>query len=155
MHSMLHNTNPRPLLTPSVPRPRHFSGAGRTIRREVGGWQMQCTKLCLKRPNKSQCIQTKVSVVGTRAYGSISATPRSKSTNATDPQSTDKNKLAQIRHTIAFCLTNHATSFQSSAQASHFGSSSHITNDGANKRKKTAAMRNTARMGSQLLQIKT
>ena len=34
-----HNTMPviPPFLPPSVPRPRHFSGAGRTIRREAGG----------------------------------------------------------------------------------------------------------------------
>ena len=37
--TMQHNTMPviPPFLPPSVPRPRHFSGAGRTIRREAGG----------------------------------------------------------------------------------------------------------------------
>ena len=154
MHSMLHNTNPRPLLTPSVPRPRHFSGAGRTIE---GRWRV-ANAMSEALPQKAKQEPYSDKSLGCR-YSSIwlnLCNSKVQKHNTTELQSTDKNKLAQIRHTIASCLTNHATSFQSSVQASHQGSPSHITNDGANTRKKkTAAMRNTARMGSQLLHINT
>ena len=145
MHSMLHNTNPRLLkLLRSLARDTLVAQTAQP----KGGEGGKCNEQSFAGQIRAVFRQkSRLSVLEHMAQSLQLQDP--KSTTQLSSNQLIKTSL-HIRHTIAFYLTNHAISFQSSVQASHQGSSSHISNDGGNKRKKTAAMRNTARMGSQL-----
>ena len=146
MHSMLHNTNPRLLkLLRSLARDTLVAQAAQPKGGEGGKCNEQ--SFASKGQIRAVCRQkSRLSVLEHMAQ----------SLQLQDPKSTTQlsfNQLTKtslhIRHTIAFYLTNHAISFQSSVRVTKAVLPTSATM-AETKEKKTAAMRNTARMGSQL-----